>query len=74
MKMKILKMLYEERNNPPVSSKKLEERLNIDYVELESNIENLEENEYIRFTKKDTFDEFKVKITNYGIKYYKENS
>ena len=72
-KKKILKMLSnakkENPENPEVSSKDLEENLNIEYTELESYIRDLKWRGYIEYDGPETYDGQDIKITPKGEKY-----
>jgi Mn-dependent DtxR family transcriptional regulator len=72
-KKKILKMLSnakkENPEKPEVSSKDLEENLNIEYAELESYIRDLKWRGYIEYDGPETYDGQDVKITPKGEKY-----
>jgi Mn-dependent DtxR family transcriptional regulator len=71
-KKKILKMLYnakkENPENPVVSTKDLEEKLNIEYDELESYIRDLKWRGYITYDGPETFDGQDIKLTPKGEK------
>ncbi|WP_048190412.1 hypothetical protein [Methanobacterium sp. SMA-27] len=72
-KKKILKMLSnakkENPENPVVSSKDLEESLNIEYNELDSYIRDLKWRGYIEYDGPETYDGQDIKITPKGEKY-----
>ena len=72
-KKKILKMLSnakkENPENPVVSSKDLEESLNIEYDELDSYIRDLKWRGYIEYDGPETYDGQDIKITPKGEKY-----
>lgn len=69
-KKKILKMLYnakkENPENPVVSTKDLEENLNMEYDELESYIRDLKWRGYIEYEGPETFDGQDIKLTPKG--------
>ena len=71
-KKKILKMLYkakkENTENPVVSTKDLEEELNMEYDELESYIRDLKWRGYIEYDGPETFDGQDIRLTPKGEK------
>ena len=72
-KKKILKILSnakkENPENPVVSSKDLEDSLNIEYNELDSYIRDLKWRGYIEYDGPETYDGQDIKITPKGEKY-----
>ncbi len=71
-KKKILKMLFESKKedpkNPGVSTKDLEENINMEYEELESYIRDLKYRGYIEYDGSETFSGQDVTITPKGEK------
>jgi Mn-dependent DtxR family transcriptional regulator len=71
-KKKILKLLYkakkENKENPVVSTKDLEEELNMEYKELESYIRDLKYRGYIEYDGSETYNGQDIKITPKGEK------
>ena len=71
-KKKILKMLYDAKKenpeNPVVSTKDLEEKLNMEDAELESYIRDLKYRGYINYDGPETFEGQDIKITPKGEK------
>jgi predicted transcriptional regulator len=71
-KKKILKMLSKSKKenpkNPGVSTKELEENVNMEYEELESYIRDLKWRGYIEYDGSETFNGQDVQITSKGEK------
>ena len=76
-KKKILKILYiskeENPKNPVVSTEDLEEKLNMEYNELESYIRDLKWRGYIEYDGPETFDGQDIRLSSKGEKNVKKS-